>query len=83
MGVCSRKPLAKGKGVHREVEPEENQRQTFVSRNTAKNKYLKFIKASLLACIIHAFTSGHLLRCESLEIEYYVGDFRRLASDLN
>jgi hypothetical protein len=30
-----------------------------------------------------AFTSGHLLRCESLEIDYYVGGFRRLASDLN
>ncbi len=27
--------------------------------------------------------SGHLLRCESLEIEYYVGGFRRLASDMN
>ena len=30
-----------------------------------------------------AFTSGHLLRCESLEIEYYIGGFRRLAFDLN
>ena len=30
-----------------------------------------------------AFSSGHLLRCESLEIEYYVCGFRRLASDLN
>ncbi len=47
----------------------------YVNVNPRKNSfYLLFTSA---------FTSGHLLRCESLEIEYYVGGFRRLASDLN
>ncbi len=30
-----------------------------------------------------AFTAGHLLRCESLEKEFDMGGFRRLASGLN
>ena len=34
MGVCSRQPLANGKGVHREVESEGSQRQTSAPRNT-------------------------------------------------
>ena len=29
MGVCNRQPLAKSKGVHREVESEGSWRQTF------------------------------------------------------
>jgi len=34
MGVCSRQPLAKGKGVHREVESEGSSRQSPAPRNT-------------------------------------------------
>jgi len=34
MGACSRQPLAKGKGVHREVESEGSQRQISAPRNT-------------------------------------------------
>jgi len=44
---------------------------------------LTFAKNVFCLLFTSAFTSDHLLRCESLEIEYYVGDFRRLASDLN
>jgi hypothetical protein len=44
---------------------------------------LTLLKNSFCLLFTSAFTSGHLLRCESLEIEYYVGGFRRLASDLN
>ena len=34
MGVCSDQPLAKGKGVHREVESEGSRRQSSGPRNT-------------------------------------------------
>lgn len=34
MGVCNRQPLAKGKGVHREVESEGSRRQNSAPRNT-------------------------------------------------
>jgi len=34
MGVCSDQPLAKGKGVHREVESEGSRRQSSDPRNT-------------------------------------------------
>ena len=34
MGVCSCQPLAKSKGVHREVESEGSWRQTSAPRNT-------------------------------------------------
>ena len=34
MGVCSRQPLAEGKGVHREVESEGSRRQTSAPRDT-------------------------------------------------
>ncbi len=44
---------------------------------------LTLSKNSFYLLFTSAFISGHLLRCESLEIEYYVGGFRRLASDLN
>ena len=43
----------------------------------------KACKNSICLLFSGAFTSGHLLRCESLEIDYYVGGFRRLASDQN
>jgi len=39
-------------------------------------------KNSICLLFAGAFTTGHLLRCESLEIEHYVSGFRRLASDL-
>ena len=41
------------------------------------------LKNSICLLFSGAFTSGHLLRCESLAIEYYGCGFRRLASDLN
>jgi len=34
MGVCSYQPLAKSKGVHREVESEGSRRQSSGPRNT-------------------------------------------------
>ncbi len=34
MGVCNRQPLAKSKGVHREVESEGSWRQNSAPRNT-------------------------------------------------
>ncbi len=46
-------------------------------------KTLKFLKTLFCLLLASAFTLGHLLRCENLEIVNYVGGFRRLASDLN
>ena len=42
---------------------------------------LKVPKSLICLFFASAFTSDYLLRCESLDIEYYVCDFRRLASD--
>jgi len=47
------------------------------------HEVLTFVKNVFCLLFSSAFTSGHLLRYKSLEIEYYVGDFRRLTSDLN
>ena len=43
----------------------------------------KASKNSICLLFSGAFTLGHLLRCESLEIDHYVCGFRRLASDPN
>jgi hypothetical protein len=47
MGACSCQPLAKGKGVHREVESEGSRRQIFAPRNTnhmRHNRWDEFTK---------------------------------------
>ena len=41
MGACSRQPLAKGKGVHREVESEGSRRQIFAPRNTNHIRHIR------------------------------------------
>lgn len=40
MGVCSYQPLAKGKGVHREVESEGSRRQNSSPRNTNSIRHI-------------------------------------------
>ena len=42
MGVCSRQPLAQGKGVHREVESEGSRRQTLAPRNTNHIRHIRW-----------------------------------------
>ena len=39
MGVCSRQPLAEGKGVHREEESEGSHRQNSAPRNTNRIRH--------------------------------------------
>jgi len=53
--------------------------------NTMFINALKQVLKKTHFCLLFtsAFSSGHLLRCESLEIEHYVCGFRRLASDLH
>jgi len=41
MGVYSRQPLAKGKGVHREVEPEGSWRQISALRDTNRIRHIR------------------------------------------
>ena len=42
MGVCSYQPLAKGKGVHREVESEGSRRQSSDPRNTNIIRHIRW-----------------------------------------
>ena len=42
MGVCSRQPLAEGKGVHREVESEGSRRQASAPRNTNHIRHIRW-----------------------------------------
>jgi hypothetical protein len=42
MGVHSRQPLAKGKGVHREVESEGSRRQNSAPRNTNHIRHIRW-----------------------------------------
>lgn len=42
MGACSRQPLAKGKGVHCEVESERSRRQTLAPRNTNHIRHIRW-----------------------------------------
>ena len=44
MEVCSRQPLADGKGVHREVESEESRRQTSAPRNMNHIRHIRWDK---------------------------------------
>ena len=46
MGVCSRQPLAQGKGVHREVESEGSQRQNAAPRNTNLIRHIQLDEAA-------------------------------------
>ncbi len=43
----------------------------------------KLVQTSLSSFVLNVLTVGILPSCESLEIEFYVSGFRRLASDLN
>ncbi|NLB41356.1 MAG: hypothetical protein GX815_03710 [Clostridiales bacterium] len=47
MGVCNRQPLAKGKGVHREVESEGSLRQSSAPRNTNHIRHTRWDKAAI------------------------------------
>ena len=42
MGVCSRQPLAEGKGVHREEESEGSRRQISAPRNTNHIRHIRW-----------------------------------------
>ena len=44
MGVCSRQPLAKGKGVQRELESEGIRRQISAPRNTNRIRHIRWDK---------------------------------------
>ena len=46
MEVCSDQPLAKGKGVHREVESEGSRRQSSGPRNTNRIRHEAWDKAA-------------------------------------
>lgn len=46
MGVCNRQPLAKGKGVHREVESEGSRRQSPAPRNTNLIRHIRWDKTA-------------------------------------
>jgi hypothetical protein len=47
VGVCNRQPLAKGKGVHREVESEGSRRQNSALRNTNLIRHIRWDKTAI------------------------------------